>query len=205
MKKNLSLIINAVLAVAVIVLFILHFSCGTCSVDKKAESKSKNAKVKTEISNSIAYINVDSLLLNYNFAKEANEKLLARSEKSQSQVSKQMNQWQKEAAEFQRKVQSNSFLSRERAEQENARLMKKRQELEALDGKLTKELMDEQKRMNDQLKDTINAFLKEYNVTHKYQVILSNTMNDNILYAQEGCNITSEVVEMLNARFSKPE
>lgn len=205
MKKYLSLIINAVLVVAVAVLYVLHFCNGSCAVDGKPAASKKLKKVNPEELVAIAYINVDSLLLNYSFAKEANEKLLSRSEKSQAQIAKQMNLWQKEAGEFQRKIQSNSFLSRERAEQENARLMKKRQDLEQLDGKLTQELMKEQKRMNEQLKDTINVFLKEYNKTHKYQVILSNTMNDNVLYAEDGYNITSEVVELLNARNKKEE
>lgn len=205
MKKYLSLIVSAVLAVAVIVLYILHFRCGSCATPE-TKTVSKGAKhVAADGETSIAYINVDSLLLNYTFAKESNEKLLAKSERSQGELSKQMNQWQKEAAEFQRKVQTNSFLSRDRAEQENARLMKKRQDLEQLDHKLTKELMEEQKKMNEQLKDTINTFLKEYNKTHKFKVILSNTGYDNVLYADESCNITSEVIDMLNARCKKEE
>ena len=57
--------------------------------------------------------------------------------------------------------------------------------------------------MNEQLRDTINMFLKEYNKDKKYQVILSNTMNDNVLSSEPGYNITSEIVDLLNARYNK--
>lgn len=205
MKQYLLYILNGILAVAVIVLYILHFTCKpSANDDDNIPAVSKNAKrINADQYLPIAYINVDSLLLKYSFAKEANERLLSKSERSQAELNRQMNQWQREAADFQHKVQNNSFLSRERAEQENARLMKRRQELEQLDTKLSQELMQEQKKMNEQLKDTINTFLKQYNKKRKYQIILSNTMNDNVLYAKDGYDITSEVIEILNSRYKK--
>jgi outer membrane protein len=204
MKQYLLYAINGVLVIAVIILYIMHFTCNSSKEEEDVLTTKKNAKgINRDQLIPIAYINVDSLLLKYNFAKEANERLLSKSEHSQAELNKEMNQWQKEAADFQRKVQNNSFLSRERAEQENARLMKRRQELEQLDSKLSQELMQEQKKMNEQLKDTINIFLKQYNKKRKYQVILSNTMNDNVLYAKEGYDITSEVIDLLNARYKK--
>ncbi|MBN1462386.1 MAG: OmpH family outer membrane protein [Paludibacteraceae bacterium] len=202
MRQNLSYIFNAILGVAVIILFVLHFS-DSCSVSTKTEKSKKQKAADCSQQIPIAYIDIDTLLLNYNFAKDANARLLSKSERSQAEFNKKMSQWQKEGAEFQRKYETNSFISRERAEQENTRLMKKRQELEELDAKLTQELMEEQKKMNEQLRDTINLFLKEYNKDKKFQVILSNTMNDNVLSSEPGYNITSEIVELLNARYNK--
>ncbi len=202
MKQYLSFIINGLLAVAVIVLFVLHFttsSSGTKSVggDKKNQSEAQDILP-------IAYIDVDTLLMHYQFAKDAYADLLAKSERSQNDFNKKMTQWQKEGAEFQRKYQSNAFLSRERAEQENNRLMKQRQELEELDAKLSQEFLEEQRRMNNQLIDTINTFLKAYNKEKKYQLILSNTaMDNNVLSADSVYNITAEVVELLNVRYIK--
>jgi outer membrane protein len=59
--------------------------------------------------------------------------------------------------------------------------------------------------MNEQLRDSIYKFLQEYNKDHKYQMILSNTMNDNIMVADNAYNITNEVVELLNAKYVKAE
>ena len=68
---------------------------------------------------------------------------------------------------------------------------------------LRQQLMEQQQKMSEQLRDTINAFLKVYNKDGKYQMIISNTANDNILYAGKGYDITSDVIEKLNARHTK--
>jgi len=197
--KNLSLILNAVLAVAVIVLFVKVFSGNPQNSGAKA-TFSKDTVKTTKLP--IAYINVDSLLSNYQFAKEANESLTKKQEDSRLDINTRARQLQSDMGEFQRKLEANAFLSRERAEQEQARLLKRQQELQELDGKLSQQLLQVQQKMSEQLRDTINNFLKEYNKDHKYELIISNTASDNILFASEGYDITSEVTKLLNERYA---
>ena len=52
------------------------------------------------------------------------------------------------------------------------------------------------------LRDSINVFLKEYNKTKGYNLILSNTGFDNLLYADSSFNITQEIIDGLNARYT---
>lgn len=198
--KNLSLILNAVLIVAVIFLFVKIYSGNSKNPIAKAVSNSKDGSVQGKLP--IAYINVDSLLLNYQFAKEANESLIKKQEDSRLNVNTRARQLQSEMGEFQRKLEANAFLSRERAEQEQARLLKRQQELQELDGKLSQQLMQVQQKMSEQLRDTINKFLKEYNKDHKYELIISNTASDNVLFANEGYDITAEVTKLLNERYA---
>jgi len=197
--KNLSLILNAVLAIAVIVLFVKVFSNNPKSPSEKSffKNDSLNAGLLP-----IAYINVDSLLLNYQFAKEANESLIKKQEDSRLSINTKARQLQTEMSEFQRKLEANAFLSRERAEQEQSRLLKRQEDLRELDGQLSQQLMQVQQKMSEQLRDTINSFLKEYNKDQKYQLILSNTSSDNILYATEGLDITPEITDLLNKRYA---
>jgi outer membrane protein len=197
--KNLSLIINAVLAIAVIVLFVKVFSTGTKGEKQLQVTRTENGAVNHL---PIAYINVDSLLLNYNFAKEANESLIKKQEDSRLNINTKARQLQTEMTEFQRKLENNAFLSRERAEQEQTRLMKKQQDLQELDGQLSQQLMQVQQKMSEQLRDTINTFLKHYNKDNKYELILSNTSSDNILHAGKAYDITPEVTKLLNQRFA---
>jgi len=151
----------------------------------------------------IAYINIDSLLLNYTLAKESNESLIKKQEESRLTINSNARTLQTEMAEFQRKLENNAFLSRERAEQEQLRLQKKQQELQQLDGKLSQQLVQIQQKMSEELRDTINKFMKEYNKDKKYQMIISNTSNDNILYADKSYDITAEVTKILNERCKK--
>lgn len=195
--KNLSLILNAVLAIAVVILFWLVLGTKSNPVTQQLIA-GKGTITKGKLP--IAYINVDSLLLHYQFAKDANESLIKRQEDSRLTINTRARQLQTEMGEFQRKLENNAFLSRERAEQEQLRLQKKQQELQELDGKLSQQLLQVQQKMSEELRDTINKFMKEYNKDNKYEIIISNTSNDNVLYAAKGYDITSEVTKLLNER-----
>ncbi|MFT3754174.1 MAG: OmpH family outer membrane protein [Paludibacter sp.] len=198
--KNFSLILNVILTVAVIILFWLVLGTKSSPVTQQLIT-GKGTITKGKLP--IAYINVDSLLLHYQFAKDANESLTKRQEDSRLTINVRARQLQTEMGEFQRKLENNAFLSRERAEQEQLRLQKKQQELQELDGKLSQQLLQVQQKMSEELRDTINKFMKEYNKDNKYEIIISNTSNDNVLYAAKGYDITAEVTKLLNERCAK--
>lgn len=151
----------------------------------------------------IAYVNVDSLLTNYDFAKDLNEALIKKTEDARANFNSQAASFERDYNEFQRKLQTNAFLNEDRAKSEANRLENKKNQLDQLNAKLQQELAQEQIDMNTRLNDTIANFLKEYNAVKKFQFIFSNTLNDNILIAQPQYDITGEVLDMLNERYSK--
>ena len=110
---------------------------------------------------------------------------------------------QNKAADFQRKLDNNAFLSRERAEQEAMKIQKEQQELQELEAKLSQDIAMELQDINLQLADSLTNYLKEYNADGRFQMILSNTGKDNILMAADALDITNDVIEGLNARYSK--
>ncbi|MGI5974621.1 MAG: OmpH family outer membrane protein [Paludibacter sp.] len=198
--KNISLIFNAVLLVAVIVLFVLVCRLNKIhSVDGEMYGPDSTLSVQLPV----AYVNVDSLLLNYQFAIESNEILMKKQEDSRLDLNVKARQLQNEMAEFQRKLENNAFLSRERAEQEQERLMRKEQDLQQLNNKLSQELIDLQQKVSEQLRDSINFYLTEYNKVKKFELIFSNTSNDNLLISSQRYNITKEVTDALNSRYGK--
>ena len=197
--KNINYVINGVLAVAVVILFIMQFS------DKEESTVTKTfASGEGDTTNllPIAYVNVDSLLLNYNYFKDLNEQLLKKEENSRANVTQQARTLQTEVQEFYRKMENNAFLTRERAQQEQERLMKKEQELKDLDANLSQDLLVERQKLNEQLRDTVVSKLKVYNKDKGYQVIFSNTAEDNILLAGDAYDITNELIDLLNKSYS---
>lgn len=208
MSLNKNLLIGVSAGVVAIVIFVLLLFFGD---QPRAEEQSVEADliatttdVKTsEVSNEvydIAYIQTDSLLANYVFAKEANEKLLRQSEQARTQLQRKAQALQNDMVEFQKKLQTGSFLSQERAEAERDRILAEQRKLDQLDQKLSQDFLDERNRLNEQFKDSIDQFLKIFNADKRYKLILSNTMNDNVLYAAEGLDITADVVKELNRR-----
>lgn len=150
----------------------------------------------------IAYVEVDSLLSNYNLAKDLNEKMLTRQENARATINEKGRQLEKEVAEFERKVKNNAFLSQERFEQEQQRLLKKQQELQAYAQQLENELLQEQQKMLIQVTDSITNFIKEYNKDGRYEAILNNS---SVLYIKPEYNITPEVTRILNKRYASEQ
>ncbi|HCS88196.1 MAG TPA: hypothetical protein DIW30_07365 [Bacteroidales bacterium] len=199
--NKIQICINACFGALIIGLFvwlgIVSSSRETSSQECKTEVLSQSEQLP------VAYINIDSLLTNYTFAQEANEKLMTKQEDARLQLNQKARSLQSDMGEFQRKLDNNAFLSRDRAEAEAQKLQKRQQDLQDLEAKLTQDIMLENQNLNIQLRDTLDNFLKEFNAGARYQVILANTQGDNILLAQPGYDITNEVVTALNERYSK--
>lgn len=194
--NKIQIVINVVLVAAVAALFVIVLA------GKKPASAEVAASTPTEVM-PVAYLNVDSLLENYTFAQEASEKLMTKQEDARVKMNTKLRTFQNEVADFQRKLENNGFLSRERAEQAQQKLAKKEQELQELEAKLTQDIMLENQKLNVQLADSLTNYLKEFNADGRYHVILSNTAKDNVLMAAEQYDITDEVVAGLNARCKK--
>ena len=159
--------------------------------------------VSDSVALNIAYINVDSLLLEYDFAKDLREEFVKKAEDARANFNGQMQKFEREAADFQRKLQTNAFLSEDRARQEADRLQKRQNELEQLNQKLQQDLAQQQDVMNQRLNDTVRTFLRQYNAVKRYELILSNTMYDNILIESPKYDITADVLAGLNERYAQ--
>lgn len=195
--KHVSFVTNGIFA---IVIFVLFSQC-----TEKNQTSPEQSSATSENSTSglrIAYINVDSLLLSYNFSIDLNEQIVRKRENATANYTQKARAFQSELENFQYKYQNGAFATQARAEQEQQRLQKKQQELVELDEKLTQELMEESQRMNEQLRDTIVSHLKEYNKMKGFQLILSNEAGSPVFLADDSFNITSEVIEYLNKRWS---
>jgi len=190
--KNLSIVLNAVLIVAVGILFFLHFSGG----DK--------TEVKTVAGEgAVVYVNTDSLLSNYNFSVDLNEKFLKKQEDSRTDFNFKAQKLEKEAVEFQRKLQNKGFLNQARAEKAQRDLMAKKQNLDQLDRKLSSELMAEQNDNSKRLFDSVTNYLELYNASHKFNLIISTTKGGTVLHSANGLDITKDIIDGLNARYKK--
>lgn len=199
MKNSLfQTILNVVLVAAVVALFVMNYGKDT----KKASlAEGEVAAVSDKLP--VAYLNIDSLLLNYQFAQEANEKLMSKQEDARLKLNTKLRTLQNEMADFQRKLDNGAFLSQERAQKEYQRLQKKQQDLEQLEAKLTQDILEENQALNLQLSDSLMNYLKTYNADGRFEIILNNNAKDNILMAADGYDITNDVVNGLNARYAK--
>ena len=206
--NKISIIVESVLAAGIVALFILFFT-----VNPWAKKPTQEVEAQGELM-PIAVVNTDSILKHYTLAIEASDKLMAQYEESMVKLDTRAKSLQKEAEtfqrdvlDFQRKLEANAFLSRERAESEQTKLQKKeqqlmakQQDLENLRQKLSNDFMEQQAELTQQLQDSVQAYLREFNADGHVHLILNDAV---LMNKVAGYDITDEVIEALNARYQK--
>lgn len=192
--KNLSLIINIALALAVGVLYYLHFS------DSKSEASDKGLHISVPVKDiqptSIAYINSDSLL-KYEFYKKITADLEAKQSSLESELMRREQALRNEVSSYQQKAQT---MTENELRELQERFMKKEQDLLQYKDKKVRELTEEQQKQNELLYDKITSFLKKHS-QDKFKYVLSYSKIGSILYADDSLNITNQVIEGLNQEY----
>ena len=190
MKKN---ILSSVAFAAVAALALVSCNKSQPQVEAKSESKAP-AELK------IAYVEVDSIMTQYTFAKEYSALLEKKGQNIQATIAQKGQALQAAAANFQQKIQQNAFTSREQAESQQAAIQRDQANLQSLQQRLSNEFAAEQEKYNNALHDSIAHYLAAYNKDKKYSIIFSKS-GDNLLYADKAYDITKEVIAGLNKAY----
>ena len=148
----------------------------------------------------IAYVEVDSLMTQYEFCKDFTLVLEKKSNNARNTLTQKGQQLQNAMNNFQQKLNNNGFTSREQAESQQAAIQRQQNDLQALQARLENELASETAKFNEALRDSLNNFLKAYNKDKKYDIILSK-VGDNILFADKKFDITQDIINGLNKRY----
>ena len=191
MKKNYVLALMAAFAMV---------SCNNQS--PKMDDQPTADSIQNESGIKIAYVEVDSLMTQFEFAKEKTQELEKKSLNARNTLTQKGNQLQSAANNFQQKLQNNGFTSREQAESVQQQLQRQQNDLAALQARFESELANETQKFNVALRDSLNHFLDIYNKDKKYDMILAKS-GDNILLANPKYDITQDVINGLNKRYQK--
>jgi len=193
--KNVLLIVNAVLVIAVGTLFYLHFSkkanTGQPATMKDGANSASGQGFK------IAYFEMDSIENNYNYFKEVRNKFRAKEENLNSRL-------QNLKDEYNKLWEESSQLAPKMSDEEKMKRQQKLQTLEE-DFKRTQSseyaaLQNESFRDRQEVVKKIQDFLKKYNQEKGFAFIFSSNP-DLIFYKDSAYNITTDLINGLNAAF----
>ncbi|WP_455069398.1 OmpH family outer membrane protein [Prevotella aurantiaca] len=195
MKRTLSAIAVAALAFGIT-------SCNNQpqANDTKETKKPAAATATSSSQENIAYVEIDSIMNQYTYWKEVTKILEAKERNIQKTLAGKQQALQQAAANFQRNVQANKY-TQEQAQQIQAGIQKQAADAESLQQRLGAEYQKEVSNYNKALSDSVHNYLKSFNKDKKYVMILAKS-GDNILYADEACNITSDVVKGMNKAYT---
>ena len=149
----------------------------------------------------IAVVNMDSISSQYKFAQEIREALEKDASAHQTRLQGKGVALQKAAADFERRMRINAFVSAEAQQAEQQKLIRMQQEAEGLNAQLTQQLALKQQSLMEDLMNEIRTQLKEYNKDGRYKLILTK-VGDNILYQEEALDITEDFIKYLNEHYT---
>lgn len=196
MKKNKLMRVMAVAAIAAMGMTACQ---NTPKMDEKPEAANAGA---SELK--IAFVEVDSIMTQYNFCKDYQKILEKRATNIQNALAAQEQNLNAAAQNFQNKLNNNGFSSRQEAESQQAAIQRQQEQLIASRDRLAAELQSETNKFNTALHDSLEHFITKYVKDKKYTYILTK-QGDNILYAAPALDITKEVIAGLNKAYkSKP-
>ena len=193
--KNLSLLLNVVLFIAVGVLYYFQFSCKN-DCQKKTKQFSSTFKPSSTSAPSFAYVELDSLNEKISYIKN-NRKAL---EKEQEAIE---TEWEASYRNLENK--KNNFLKRgntitqPEAEAFQNELIQEQQQVDTKKQTLTQKLNEKSYKFMDDIQQKLKEFLADYNKDKRFTYIFScGNGLDYMVYKDTSYNITPDVITGMN-------
>jgi outer membrane protein len=194
--KNILLISNIILAIAVAILFYLHFAKPSQKANHPIQALATgNGSVST-----IVYVNTDSLQAHLTFFNETKAKL--ETENNQLEATSRANA-QRLQSDYEKlqKGASNMTADQIQAAEENLKTMQ--QTYMDTHQQMEDNLADKAQTFNKDLMQKIHDYLVTYNKKKNYQYILAYAYPGALLLADPSFDITNEIIEGMNAEHKK--
>ena len=197
--KKLSVVLNVVLLVAVAVIYILHFT----GRDKGVSAGNDELNLPVEVtSHGIAYVNIDSVILNFTMYTDKMADLTVKQKMSETELTTKGQAYERGVLDYQDKVRK-GLVTRATAEQMEQSLMQQQQSLVDLRDKLSYDLMEEEQVMNRQILEYITSYLDLKKDEYNFQYIVGRSFGGPVLYSDEALNITDLVIEGINKKYTE--
>ncbi len=196
-KTNKILIIcNAVLFLGLIGIYIIHFT----STPKSKVNAEATAPLQKEGGLTIAYVDTDTLLAHYEYAKDLEKKLVDFRNQQEAYGKQQMEKFQQDYQDY---LKNGASMTLTQQQAKEADLKQRAEKMATLEQELTSKIMEKQLEENTKLLNAIFAFVREYNAQNQqFDIILRKTFeNSPNLYLNPGMDITQEILEGLNAEY----
>ncbi|MBC7921113.1 MAG: OmpH family outer membrane protein [Ferruginibacter sp.] len=200
--RNSSLILNGILVVAVGVLYYLHFARQDGSRNSGSSAATADATTRTVANQNaakrIVYVNTDSLTKKYAYYQQASKELEEKQGKLDTELGGRFRALQNEAVALQQKANT---LTQEQGQQAEQQLMRKQQDLEQYRARLGQQFLEDQRKKNEEIYETIAQYLRKRNEGSRYDYVLGYTKGANVLFANDSLDITEQVIEELNKEY----
>lgn len=142
-----------------------------------------------------AYVDTTTLIQEYSDMQEAEAEFTARSEQMRREMDSVARGFQQEVQAYQQEMGN---MTQEQRQETESRLMQTQQRLQQQQQMRSGQLREESDAVIDSIVERVKGFVREYGEENDYTYIFGSNESANILYAEEGKDITNEILEKLN-------
>ena len=177
----------------------------SCNQNNNGSSQAAPAQDSTAVAGSIVYFNMDKVMQGYDMANDLNSVFETKTSGIQAEIDRRGKKLEKDANDFQNKVDK-GLLTQSVANAQYQKLQQQQNEYQQYVVRKQQEMNEERQVMLNQIANAISEYVKEYNETKHYALIL--TTSGDILAApvvtgHESLDITDELLEGLNQAYVK--
>ncbi|HTJ11004.1 MAG TPA: OmpH family outer membrane protein [Dinghuibacter sp.] len=201
--KNLSLVLNVILLVAVGILFYWHFK-GSSNGAAPAINIGPTAKDSLVLHPlKVAYVDLDTIEEKFAYFKSKQNDFDREREEADRDLNAAANELERRRLAM---AQKGATLTQTEAESFQKEYTARMQDLQRQHDQKQQEFATKQQKIMDDIQTKIKSFLDEYNKTKKYSFIFTTGKGAlNLFYEDTAYNITGEVLEGLNSSVPVPK
>ena len=199
--KNLSLLLNVLLIVAVGILYYLHFS-GKKIADVKPKIMAPKITGSETGHTAIAYVEMDSLNDNIIYIKTKRKELEAEQKKIETEWENGYKSLEAKRDNF---LKKGNAITQEMAQQFQGELAQEQQQIDEKKQSLSQQLNEKSYKFMDDIQKKLKDFLGEYNSQKNFTYIFTTgTGLDYMVYKDSSLNITADVIAGMNEKMNSP-
>ena len=196
MKRIVSLL-SAALVAGLFLSACNNVSTTTAAADTQADT--------TAAAGSIVFFNIDKVVENYDMANDLRSVVETKVSGIQSEIDRRGNKLQKDANDFQNKVDK-GLLTTSVANAQYQKLQQQQNDYQQYVVRKQQEMQEEQQVMLNQIMNAIAEYVQAYNTTKQYALILTTSgdiLPAPVVTGSAALDITDEILAGLNAEYVK--
>jgi outer membrane protein len=146
----------------------------------------------------LVYVDVNQLLEGYDRTKVEQQAFEKKAAVMKANVDSLLTDWQDELKTYEK--ERASMTEKELALKQEL-LQSKQQQINNYQQAIQKQIQEEDQKITQTVVNDINDYVKEYGKDHGHRIIFGAQGSGNIMYAEQGADLTDKVLEGLNKQY----
>lgn len=177
------------------------FALTACNQGTQPAAESAAPAVESTLTGRIAYVNIDSLVSGYDLAIDLQAAFEEKAQKLDNDLAAKSRSLERGIADYEEKI-TKGLVTRSQAAELEEKLTKQQNDFISQRDQAVAQLSEEEAVMQNQIFYGITDYIKEYNKSAGYDMILTTSITGPILDANAELDITAVILKGINDKYA---